>query len=371
MLLPALPAIQDAFGAPRSAVQATVSVYLLAFACGILLVGPLSDRLGRRPVLLGGISIFLVGSLLAAVAPSLPVLIAARVIQALGSAAGLTVARAVAGDVFHGADLARMLATVTMAMMLGTTIAPWVGGQLLAYGWHASFWVMLGVAALVLLAAYTLMPETRRADKRGETAAELWREAKLILRNPLFTGYTIQAGVIYAIFLAFIAVTPYIMARTLQRPETEFGIYYMVLSAGYFAGNFFVSGFGRRYSAESLMYVGLALQVAGAALGLLFALLGYLTPGFLFFPQLPLAFGQGLALPHISARAVQLAPGYPGVASSLIGFSQQAIAGISVQLMGLASVDSTVPINLFCFLASVAAFSSLYILGSAARSRYP
>ena len=139
MLLPALPEIQRDFSATLPAVQTTISFYLISFAIGILFVGPLSDRLGRRPVIAGGLLVFIAGSMAAALAPTLNWLVFGRIVQALGASAGLTVARAVASDRYQGATLAHALAVVTMTMMLGTTLSPALGGYLVAwFDWHRS-----------------------------------------------------------------------------------------------------------------------------------------------------------------------------------------------------------------------------------------
>ena len=363
MLLPALPEIQRDFSATLPAAQTTISFYLISFAVGILFVGPLSDRLGRRPVIAGGLVVFIAGSMAAALAPTLNWLVFGRIVQALGASAGLTVARAVAGDRYQGATLAHALAVISMTMMLGTTLSPAFGGYLVAwFDWHTGFWVMTALAAIVLACMFVLLPETRRPGVRGESAGALAREARAVLANPRFVGYALQVGLIYSIFLTFIAVTPYVMSQALGRSETDFGFYYILLSTGYFVGNLFVATRGRGIAPEKLMFAGLGLQLAGAAIGLALALGHVWTPMALFLPQLPLAFGQGLALPHLTARAVHLAPDYPGVASSVIGFSQQAAAALSVQAMGLAATNTPLPINIFCTVASAVAMLALLLL---------
>ena len=363
MLLPALPGIQREFAATTVAAQTTVSAFLISFAVGILFVGPLSDRIGRRPVIVGGLVVFIVGCLTAALAASLEWLVLGRIIQALGAAAALTVARAVAGDRYQGAALAQVFAIVTMAMMLGTTLSPALGGYLIIWiDWHAGFWVVASLAAIVLLCILWLLPETRRKDAAAESAGQLARAAGTVIANPRFIGYTLQVGLIYSVFLAFISVAPYVMSQALDRPATDFGFYYILLSAGYFAGNFFVASRGRVIAPEKLMFVGLLLQMLGAAVALLLALGNVWTPAAFFLPQLPMAFGQGLALPHLTAKAQQMAPGYPGVAASMVGFGQQATAALSVQLMGLAATDTPVPIQMFCFVASAVALGALLVL---------
>jgi DHA1 family bicyclomycin/chloramphenicol resistance-like MFS transporter len=374
LFLPALPAIQQQFAVPVSAVQSTVSSYLFAFAISILLAGLLADRYGRRPIIIGGLLVFTSGTVLCLIADSLQGLVLGRIVQAIGAACGVTVSRAIAGDVYQGEELARRLALLTMAMMLGTTLSPLIGGELAAhFGWHSAFLPLIALGLTAAVACYLLLPETHPPVTGSKSATALWREARKVIGKPVFFGYVLQAGVIYAVFLAFIAIAPYVMISVLHRPVTDFGIWYLLISAGYFLGNLYVSRGAREADrsgdrktssdhADQLMTAGLALQLAAAGLALAFALTGYWSPWCIFGPMLPLAFGQGLALPHISARAVQLAPGYSGVAAALIGFSQQTIAGISVQAMGFAANNSPVPIMLFCTLASALAFASIIAL---------
>ncbi len=366
LLLPVLPQIQQFFAVPVVAAQTTVSAYLIAFAVGILAAGPLSDRYGRRPIIIGGMLIFTVGSLICAAAASLPVLVLGRVVQAIGAAAGVTVSRAIAGDSFHGDDLAKRLATLTMAIMLGTTISPLVGGQLAAHlGWHSCFLLLTLLGLFSAITCHALLPETHDSVATTSSNSDLWREGRKVVGKPVFVGYVIQVGVIYSVFLAFISVAPYVMTNAIGQPSTNFGAWYLLLAGGYFLGNLFVSKGMRGMTPDAVTHAGLGLQLLGAVVALAFALAGRWDPWFIFGPMLPLAFGQGLALPHISARAVQLAPGYAGVAAALIGFSQQGIAAVSVQVMGFAATDTPVPIMLFCVIASVLALASLHVLRSA------
>jgi DHA1 family bicyclomycin/chloramphenicol resistance-like MFS transporter len=363
LLLPALPYIQREFAASLPAVQTTVSFYLIAFAIGILFVGPLSDHFGRRPIIAGGLTIFLAGTLMAALAPSLRWLVAGRIVQAIGASAGLTVARAVATDLYHGPRLAQTLAVVTMTMMVGTTLAPVAGGLLVEnYSWHAGFWLMAVIVTLVLACVWILLPETRSASARARPAAQLWRETLGVLTNRRFVGYALQTGLIYSLFLAFISVAPYVIVDAFGGGALDYGIYYLLLSGGYFVGNMFVATVGRSMPGDRVLFIGLWLQLAGAAVALALAAADQWTPMALFLPQVPLAFGQGLALPHITAKAVQLAPEYPGVAASVVGFSQQAMAGLSVQLMGLFATDTPMPITVFCVVSSAVALLAMLLL---------
>lgn len=360
--LPALPVIQAHFGATVPEMNTTVSVALLSFAVGILLFGPLSDRLGRRPAILGGLGVFALGSLLCLAAPTLEVLLAGRAVQSFGSAAGLVVARAMLGDLYAREKMARMLAYLTMVMVVGPTVAPLIGGAVTdAWGWKALFGVLLVANASVLGFTWRWLPETRAAQDRAGSMGALLGQSLGMLRQRAFLGFTVQAGVIYATFLAFISIVPYVMVE-LGHSSTEYGLWYLLLAGGYFIGNWWVTRVATRVGLRPLIVAGTTGQLVFAALGLVLMLAGLWHPAAIFIPFAALAVAQGLALPNLNASAVALAPRTAGAASSMLGFSQQLIGAAAVQGMAVFPSDTPVPIYVFCVVVSLAAWGSLYVL---------
>lgn len=360
VFLPALPEIRTYFGVPIAAAQTSISAYVIAFAVGILVAGPLSDRFGRRPLILAGMSIFALGSVVAATAMSLSWLVVGRIVQALGAAAGVTVARATIGDISESHEVASRMALMTMAIVVSNAMAPYIGGVIAeALGWHADFWLLLVLGTLIAIACWRLLPETRRSSHGEHGLRQLQRASAELLRQPVFLKYILQASAVYAVFLVFMAITPYVMADAYHAPPTHFGLYSFALAIGYFLGNMQVSKHARKAHAERLPVIGLWLQFASAAAALLLQLTGVDHPVAIFGPMLPLTFAQGLALPYITARAVTISPSYAGVASSLLGFSQQALAAVAVQSMGWAPTDSAIPVFIFCSLGSAVALLPL------------
>lgn len=369
MLIPALPAIRADFGDTIAATQSVISVFLIVFAIGIPLAGPLSDRYGRRPLLVGGIFIFLIGSLLGALAPSLAVLVFARALQAIGCAATATVARAVLGDLYPDWRLARALARLTLVMMTGTAISPWLGGLITeSMGWHAPLALMVVLAAIIGVAAFIALPETRAPSGRS-SFHELGKASRVVLRNRIFLSCVIDAGVIYAVYLGFISIAPHIMSDMFGEPATSFGLYLLLLSAGYFLGNMVVTRLKGHADLDRVARFGIWLQAGSAALALAFVLAGFTHPLFWFGPMLPLAFAQGLALPHITATAVRLAPGYAGVTAGLIGFSQQSIAAAAVQGLGFVRTDTPVPALAVCAALAFVSLGAMLLIERALRAQ--
>jgi DHA1 family bicyclomycin/chloramphenicol resistance-like MFS transporter len=339
------------------------------FAIGIPLAGPLSDRYGRRPLLVGGIFVFLIGSLLGALAPTLQVLVFARALQAIGCAATATVARAVLGDLYPDWRLARALARLTLVMMSGTAVSPWLGGLITeSLGWHAPLALMVVLAAIIGVAAFVALPETRAPSGRS-SFHELGEASRVVLRNRIFLGCVIDAGVIYAVYLGFISLAPHIMSEMLGEPATSFGLYLLLLSAGYFLGNMVVTRLKGHADLDRVARFGIWLQAGSVALALAFVLAGFTHPLFWFGPMLPLAFAQGLALPHITATAVRLAPGYAGVTAGLIGFSQQSIAAAAVQGLGFVRTDTPVPALAVCTALAFVSLGAMLLIERALRAQ--
>jgi DHA1 family bicyclomycin/chloramphenicol resistance-like MFS transporter len=363
--LPALPAVQAHFGVSVAEANTTVSLTLIAFAVGILAYGPLSDRYGRRPVIFAGQLVFAVGNLLCLFAPSFAVLLAGRIVQALGTSAGVVVSRAMLGDLYGREKMARMLAFLTMVMVVGPTVAPLVGGFLTeAFGWHSLFALLLAVNLAILVLALRHLPETRPAAARSTGTAALARESFAMLRRPAFVGFTVQASIIYAIFLTFISIAPYVMTA-LGHSATEYGTWYLMVAFGYFLGNWIVTHYATRIGLPRLIRWGVNLQLACAVAGTVLVVAGVWHPAAIFVPMGLLGVGQGLALPNITASAVALAPRTPGAAASMLGFSQQLAGALAVQGMALTAVDTPVPVYLFTVAAALAAWVFLFVLPAA------
>jgi DHA1 family bicyclomycin/chloramphenicol resistance-like MFS transporter len=362
LYLPALPSVRAYFGASVAEVQATFSISLVMFAFGVLAWGPVSDRYGRRAAVLGGLSIMICGALASVVAPTLHWLVAGRALQAFGVATGLVTARAIIADLYPADRMVKMLASLTMVAVVGNSLAPVLGGFLAAgLGWRAIFATLVATAATVTFVAWRRLPETRPADAQPPRASQMLATAWSLLRMPLFTGCVLQGAVVYATFLVFISLAPYVMVSALGRPATEFGLYYLFIAAGYFLGNWSVSRLMGRHDLHWMVVVGVLLTVVGAVAALAFVAAGLTHPLWIFVPIGVLSYGQGLALPNVTATAVSLAPQHAGVASSVIGFLQQLIGAACVQAMGLFPTDTALPMLVFVAAVCALGLAMLYV----------
>ncbi len=364
MFVPVLPLLRAELGLTIAQANTTGSFALASFAFGLLFGGTLSDRLGRRPVMLAGNCVFLLGSIGCALAPSLGWLVTARIIQALGSSICMVTTRAIIGDVYPRESMARMLAFLTMVMVIAPTLSPIVGGFIGDLsGWRSVFWVLAGVGLPALVVTAWRLPETRSTADRAAFAASgghgpgaLWRQSRHILGDLAFFNGILQAAVIYATFLVFVWSTPYVL-KAQGLPLSTYGLWNLLIAVGYFIGNWLVTRGSGRHSMAGFIRMGVTLQLGGAVLGFALAEAGFagpmLTPLCLFLPMAVLAYGQGQALPNVTASAVALHPEASGTASSLMGFGQQFAAAVAVQFMGLFPSTTAQPTMRFILAAAV------------------
>jgi DHA1 family bicyclomycin/chloramphenicol resistance-like MFS transporter len=359
--LPALPVVREHFDSSVAQAQATFSVALLTFAIGMFCWGPFADRYGRRQAILAGVGLMAAGSLVCLVAPSLGWLIAGRAVLAFGTATGIAVSRTIVSDLYPD-EMPRVLAQLAIFAVVSSASAPVVGGFLTSwFGWRSVFGAQLLMAAAVAWLTWKHLPETRPAALAPPAVREMARVAGTLLAKPQFLSCVLQSSAAYAMFVVFISLAPYVMVSALGRPTTEFGFYYLLIAVGYFFGNWSVGKFMAHHDLHWMVVVGVLITVIGAVAALAFVALGLTHPLWIFVPIGLLSYGQGLALPNVTATAVSLAPQNAGVASSTIGFLQQFIGAACVQWMGHFPTDTALPMLVFCAVACLLGLGMLYV----------
>jgi DHA1 family bicyclomycin/chloramphenicol resistance-like MFS transporter len=335
ILAPAMPGLIVTFGADAGAVQLTLSLFLLGMAVSQLVLGPLSDRFGRRPVMLAGLALTVAANFAALAATSISGLIVARALQAFGATCGIVIARAVIRDLYQRDEAASMIGWVTMAMVVAPMIAPLIGGVLDAtYGWPAIFVFVGFFAAAVLVWTMLVLPETR-AVATSEGIARFLADTKSLLTDPKFIGYALVSTFNSAMFFTFIGGAPHVVVAIMHRSPTEYGIWFVILSLVYMMGNFAAGRWSAQYGVDAMIRAGVAVTVLGAAVGVAWMLLDpYGGPAVVFAPQMIIGFASGFMLPNAIAGAVSVRPQAAGTAAGITGFLQMGLGAATSQLIG-------------------------------------
>jgi DHA1 family bicyclomycin/chloramphenicol resistance-like MFS transporter len=358
MFVPALPDATRALGAPLGQMQMTISFYIIGLAVGQLFYGPMSDSLGRRPMLIAGLSLYALGGLAAALSPNVHILIGARLLQALGGCAGLALGRAIVRDSTKSEDTVRQLALMNLMVMISPGLSPVVGGAIATViGWRAIFWLLTAAGVVTLVLAWKLLPETAPPG-RSLSMRTLVADYRTLMRSRQFVGFAIGGGCATTSVYAFIATAPFIFTSELHRPPHEIGLYLGLLIFGMTVGNALTGRLIGKISIERLMLSGNALSIAGAA-GLLatialggLSIVNILSWMFLF------TCGAGMTSPAALTKAVSVNPHLTGSASGLYGFTQMAIAAICTSMVALGQDPalSAVVVLLAAALVAQAAF---------------
>lgn len=240
MYLPSLPSIARVFGVPAAAAQATLTSFMAGFSLGMLLYGPLSDRFGRRPVLLVGLALFLIASIVCASAGSIELLVGVRFVQALGAGAASVMARAIARDVHEPRDAARVLSMIAIVTSLGPLFAPLIGGQLLLLGgWRAVFVVLAVFGALCAALAFTRVRESWPAEKR--VGVDVWASFAIygrLVTDPVALGYMLCGGMAFGSMFAYITATPFVYIDYFHVRPQHYGFLFGLNIVGIMIGNF-------------------------------------------------------------------------------------------------------------------------------------
>lgn len=334
-----LPSMQEwgaIFGADQAAVQLTFSGYVMAYGFLQLLYGPLSDRLGRKKILLAGLSLAGLGSVLAALAPGIATLTAARVLQGAGSAAGMVVGRAMVQDLYQGPQRTRVMAFVGMAMGLCPPAATILGGQLhVRLGWQANFWVIALLAVVLWVAAWRGLPDHQKpAGVQPHWLTAMGASYARLGREPAFILYVLILAMTTGTFYVFLAGAPIVLGSYGVGPD-HIGYYIMCIPLAYIMGNWITSRLAHRTGDHAMMFMGQACTLLGIALMLGLGLAGVNTPLAFSLPLILLGIGHGLLVPPTLTGTVSLVPALAGSAAAVAGLMQQLMGAAGGYTVGL------------------------------------
>ena len=368
MYLPAFPQITRELAARPGAVQFTLAAFLFGAALSQTFYGPLADRFGRRAPLLGGCCLYALGSIGCALAPSMPVLLAARLVQALGGAAGMVIARAVVRDLFDERRSAHIFSQLMLVMGAAPILAPWIGGQVLALGsWRAIFVVLAGFGAVCFTASALGLPESLPPERRSRHGMPaVFRTFGELLRNRRFLGYALIAGCTAGANFAYIAGASLVYIELYGVSPQHFGFFFAANALGLIGASQINRLLLRRFTPEAILARSLAVNVlAGAAL----VFCGATGRGGL--PALALLLfvglsSVGLSFPNLTAAALAPFGRAAGSASAVLGTLQFAVGGLSGALVGLLHNGTALPMTA---VFAVCATGALLVLRTLAQPR--
>jgi DHA1 family bicyclomycin/chloramphenicol resistance-like MFS transporter len=335
MYLPSLPDIARVLQAPIAHVQLTVSSYLIGFAVGKVVYGPLSDRHGRRPVLLAALALYLASTLGCAASQSVDVLIGARFLQGIGGSGSIVLSRAIVRDLYSGVRAARELSLMGSIAAFAPIVAPMIGGVFqTAFGWRANFIFMAGAAIITVFAAARLLPETAR--RRSGEPVSLWSMVggyRFVLRH---RGFLVYLGIItlsYAGLFAWISGASVVLQSSYGFSPVTFGFTFALGAAGFMAGAMIAARLVVRLGLDRTMGLGVMLLTAGG-LAMAAAVAAGIPGIWLIVAMAVYLAGLGLAMPQAMAGALTPFPDRAGTAASLMGLVQQTVAAVVAAVIG-------------------------------------
>ena len=344
VMAPALPGMAEALNVDYATIQLTLTFYLVAVAVAQFFGGPLSDRFGRRPVILGSLALFVIGSLAAVFAQSVGALIAARVLQACGAGTAFALARAVIRDTSGRDESASRIGYVTMVMVVVPMIAPLCGGMLdERFGWRSIFIAGTAFGIAVLLFASLRLPETRATHGvGGGSLRHMFAAFPSLIGDRRFLGYAGALAFCSASFFGFLAAAPYVVVTTMGRTPDVYGAFFVLSAFGYMVGNFVSGRWGQRIGTDRMVLFGSLISSFAILVELMVIATLPWTPASFFVPLMGNAIGNGLTMPGATAGALSVRPDLAGSAAGFAGAFQLGL-GAFMTVIASHSVETWPP----------------------------
>ena len=362
--IPSMPDIARALTTSESAVQQTVTVFLITFAAAQLVYGPLSDRYGRRYVLLGGLCIFIAANLLCAAAVSIDFLLGARILQAAGAACGSVLTRAIVRDSYGIKGAVRIMGYLAMSAGIAAAVAPTIGGALqTAFGWRSGFLFLAAVAAVPVFAAIFVLRETHtEREAQGGGIGVILRNYGKLWRSQQFLGYALSVAFVNGAFFAFITASPFILMERIGLTPDVFGVMMLFSTGGFLIGTWT----GPRVAAQIGLHATIAIGAVSTTLFIAamtgVALAGIVTVSAVMVPMFLIGISAGFIFPPSSAAAVGLMPQIAGTASAALGFLQLGMGAIGSGLASVLVHDTQLPVAILMLVMSLGGLGALVLI---------
>ncbi len=339
LFIPAMPDVVTALHTNIATMQLTYTLFLLTLAFGQLIGGPLADYFGRYPVLSIGLTIHFCGCLLAAIAGDINTLIVARILQALGGSACMSMARTMMLDIYGREKAASKMSYLVMAIAISQAIAPTIGGYLnVLFNWYSIFYLSAVIALIVWLINLFYLSETCKTKTTSLRLDSILKQYLYVLQSKQYIGYALSSTFIACAFYLFIGSMPYIVVDKLSGNSADFGNWFLTVALAFMAGSFCSGFLSKRFDIDTMITLGNNISIIGASILFSFAILEYykyleLSYAFLFLPMALLTFGRGLSQPSAQSGAISSTPSTAGTASGLLGFIQLIIGASIAQFV--------------------------------------
>jgi DHA1 family bicyclomycin/chloramphenicol resistance-like MFS transporter len=368
---PSLPSLRTALNASLQQANLSLALFLLGFAPAQLIIGSLSDRYGRRPVLVIGLVAYITASAACALAPTIEALIAGRFVQGLAACTGPVLSRAIVRDIYGIERSATALAYIGAALALSPAIAPIIGGYLQVwFGWRSAFVFLVCVGVVLLLAVAWLLPETTQPVLRRPrvSLAGALADHLRVLGGRGFLANAIAVGSVFAGLMAYTVGGPFVFIELFGLTPTAFGLLAVFTVAGYFVGSLTAARLSRHLPPSRLMPLGLSLCLAGGAVAALLVIAARPSIVAIVAPMSVFCAGFGIVFAAGIAEALAPFPHLAGTASAWIGFLQMVIAALSTTLLGAFEMTSALPMVLGVLGTAALGAASYGLIGWTART---
>ncbi len=366
MYLPAMPTIMRAFDTDISQMHLTLSSYLAGFALFHLACGPLSDRYGRKPILIAGTLLFMAACVGCSMSETVGEMLLFRFLQGVGACVGPTLARAVARDVYDPAGVARALSLIAMLMALAPAVAPVIGGaMLLVLPWPSLFIFLATYGAVMILLILVFLQESLPAVQSLHPRVIVGNFGELLL-DPFFLTVTVCSGLVYAGLMVYLASSSFVFIDMLGVPQQYYGFIFLGSVAGYMGGSALSAWLSRHRDSEQIMRLGVITAICASSLLLVCSYAWPISVLALMLPMALYSVAMGLVLPHSMAIALRPFAHIAGTASALMGFIQMSISAVASALIGLFLTTSPQPMVWMLLVISAASL----VLGLRAHRLY-
>lgn len=371
MYLPGFPSMATELGTSASSIQLTLTTFLIGLALGQLIIGPLSDKLGRRLPLIVGAAVCLVAGAACALAPSIEFLIAARFVQGFAGAAGVVLSRAIIADRTEGSRSAKLFGLMMIIGGVAPVIAPLIGGAVVdSIGWRGVFWIITGLTAVMLACAVAFVPESlRQEDRRAGGLSEMISGIGSVVRNPRYVSYTLTFTFAFSVMFAYISASPFVLQNMLGLSAGQYSAAFAVNAFGLMIGSATTAKLAGRIPLHRMMSAGISSIVVTTT-----ALLILGITGLSLWPTLVLLFLTLFSLGFVYANATSLAvaqvPHLAGTGSAVLGALQFGLAAVISPLVGLGGEETAVPMVIAMFTSALIAASAC-MWASRARATTP